>query len=103
MGFIRDLGGAMSFGLSATTRHKDAEAKYEDLRKQHQRHLTSYNEVQAQVQSSLEAMDAHFAAAQEVLLVTGALKSDIDDNVAYGWYRPQEEVEGVEKQPRLHP
>ena len=66
MGFIRDLGAAMSFGLSATTRHKDAEAKYEGLRKHHERRLTSYNEVQAQVQFSLEAMDAHFAAALRV-------------------------------------
>lgn len=96
MGFIRDLGAAMTFGLSVTTRHKDAESKYECLREQHQRRLNSYNELQTQVQSSLEAMDVHFAAAQEVLLATGALTSDIDNNVTYGWYRPQEEVECVE-------
>ena len=99
MGFIRDLGAAMSFGLSVTTRHKVASAKYGDRRKQHEGHLNSYNEVQAQVQSSLEAMDAHFAAAQEVLLATGALRSDIDNNVICGWYRPQEEVESVENNP----
>ena len=75
MGFLRDLGAAMSFGLSVTTRHKVAEAKYGDRQKQHEGHLNSYNEVQAQVQHSLEAMDAHFAAAQEVLLATGALTS----------------------------
>ena len=99
MGFIRDFGAAMSFGLSATTRHKDAESKYEGLRKQHDRRLTSYNEVQAQVQSSLEAMDAYFAAAQRVLLTTGALTSDMDNNVIHGWYRPQKEVECVENNP----
>ena len=47
MGFMRDLGAAVSFGLSVTTRHKVAEAKYEDRREQHGRHLNSYNELQA--------------------------------------------------------
>ena len=44
-------------------------------------------------------MDAHFAAAQEILLSTGALTSDFSSNVIYGWYRPQEEVESVENNP----
>ena len=99
MGFTRDLGAAVTFGLSATTRHKDAEIEYENRRKQHGRRLNSYNEVQAQVQASLEAMDAYFAQAQEALLSTGALTSNIDDNVIYGWYRPQEEVKSVENNP----
>ncbi len=99
MGFVRDLGAAITFGLSVTTKHKDAETKYGNRRTQHERHLNSYNEVQAQVQSSLAAMDAYFAAAQEVLLSIGALTSDIDNNVIYGWYRPQEEVENVENNP----
>ena len=96
MGFGRDLGAAVTFGLSTTTKHKDAEARYETRQKQHQRRLNSYNEVQAQVQSSVEAMDAHFAASQEVLLSTGALTSDVNNNIIYGWYKPQEEVESVE-------
>ena len=68
-------------------------------KKQHQRRLNSYNEVQAQVQSSVEAMDANFAAAQEVLLATWALISDVNNNVIYGWYKPKEEVESVENNP----
>ena len=76
MGFARDLGAAMAFGL--------AETKYGNLRKQHVGRLNAYNEIQAQVQSSLEAMDAHFAAAQEILLSTGALTSDVSSNVIYG-------------------
>ena len=99
MGFARDLGAAMTFGLSATTKQKEAETKYGNRRKQHEGRLNAYNEVQAQVQSSLEAMDAHFAAAQEGLLSSGALTSDVSSNVIYGWYRPQEEVEGVENNP----
>ena len=44
-------------------------------------------------------MDAHFAAAQEILLSTGALISNVDSNVIYGWYRPQDKVESVENNP----
>ena len=99
MGFARDLGAAMTFGMSATTNHKEAEIRYGNRREQHEGRLNAYNEVQAQVQSSLEAMDAHFAAAQESLLSSGALTSDVSSNVIYGWYRPQEEVEGVENNP----
>ena len=99
MGFGRDFAAAVTFGLSATTKHKEAEAKYETRRKEHQRRLNSYNDIQVQVRSSVEAMDAHFAAAQEVLLSTGALTSDVDNKVIYGWYKPQEEAERVENRP----
>ena len=85
--------------MTATTKHKGAEAKHGNRQNQHKRRLNSYNEVQSQVQSSVEAMDAHFAAAQEVLLSTGALTSDVNNNVIYGWYKPQEEVESVENNP----
>ena len=99
MGFARDFRAAMTFGLSVTSNHKEEETKYGNRRKQHEQCLNAYNEVQAQVQSSLEAMDAHFAAAQEILLSTGALISDVDSSVIYGWYRPQEEVESVGNNP----
>ena len=56
MGFARDLGAAMTFGISVNTKHKEAETKYGNLRKQHERRLNAYNEVQAQVQSSLERL-----------------------------------------------
>ena len=99
MGFGRDLGAAFTFGLAATTKHKEAEIEYETRRNQHQRRLNSYNEIQAQIQAGLEAMDAHFVAAQQVLLSTGALVPDINNNVIEGWYRPKEEVETVENNP----
>ena len=99
MGFSRDLGAAMTFGLSATTKKKGAEAKYENRQKQHQRRVNSYNEAITQIRSGEETMDANFAAAQEALLSTGVLTSDIDDNVTYGWYKPQDELEGVENNP----
>ena len=101
MRFGRDLAAAMTFGLSATTKHKEAEAKHGDRQKQHERILNSYNEVQAQIQSGVEAMDAHFAAAQQVLLSTGALTGDVNNNVIYraAGGRPRDWVGGREYEP----
>ena len=99
MGVLRDLSAAVTFGLSVTTKHKEAETKYSNCRIRHQRLLNSYNEVQAQIQSTLEAMDAHFAAAQEVLLSSGAVTPDDNNNIIFGWYRSQEEIESVENNP----
>ena len=36
MGVLRDLSAAMTFGLSVTTKHKEAETKYIDRRIRHQ-------------------------------------------------------------------
>ena len=99
MGFARDLGAAATFGLSSTTKHKEAQKTFENRRTLHQQRLNSYNDTQAQLQASVDAMDSHFAAAQEVLLSTGALVPDAGDNITYGWYRPQEEVDGVDNNP----
>ena len=99
MGFARDLGAAATFGLSSTTKKKEAEAKHENRRQQHQKRIAAYNEAQEQMRTGLHTMDSHFAAAQQVLLLTGALVSDPDNNVTYGWYRPQEEVEDIKNNP----
>ena len=96
MGFARDLGAAATFGLSSTTKHKEAQKNFDSRRTLHLQRLNSYNETQAQLQASVDAMDSHFAAAQEVLLSTGALVPDANDNITYGWYKPHEEVEGVD-------
>ena len=99
MGFGRDLGAAMTFGLSATTKHKEAEAEHKAREKLHTQRVSAYNETQEQAKAIVSAMDANFTAAQKVLLSTGALTSDVDNNVIYGWYKPQEEVEGVDSDP----
>ena len=41
MGFARDLGAAMTFGLSVTTKHKKAETEYGNRRKQHEQRLNA--------------------------------------------------------------
>ena len=99
MGLGRDLGAALTFGLSSTTKQKEAEVKYGERQKLHQQRLNSFNEVQRHIQTCVEAMDAQFATAQEVLLSTGALTTDINNNVIYGWYNPEEGIGEVEKNP----
>ena len=99
MGFARDLGAAATLGLSATTKKKEAEARYQKRQEEHRRKINSYNDAQAHVQTCLKTMDGHVFAAQGVLISTGALTSDANDNVAYGWYTPQDEVGQVEDNP----
>ena len=102
MGFARDLGATMTFGLSVTTKHKEGRYQVRKPPETTRGALECLQRGPSTVQSSLEAMDAHFAAAQEILLSAGALTSDVSNNVIYGWYRRQEEVESGE-QPRSRP
>ena len=44
MGFARDLGAAATFGLSSTTKHKEAQKTFENRRTLHQQRLNSYND-----------------------------------------------------------
>ena len=90
---LRDLGAAATFGWSSTARKKDAEAEHQARQKEHEKQIDSYAETVKQTQSSVEKMDANFKAAQEVLLSEGALVSDADGNITYGWFRPQEGVQ----------
>ena len=45
MGFGRNLVAAATFGLSTTTKHKEAEVQYAARQRLHERNLNSYNEV----------------------------------------------------------
>lgn len=100
MGFRRDLAAAVTFGLTATTKKKTAEAGHQNRLQRHQASVTTYNQAQDQTRSGEETMDGHFAAAQEVLLTKGALVTDADHNITYGWYRPQDSASGAENDPQ---
>lgn len=84
MGFVRDFAAAATLGLTPTTKLKEAEAKYESRRREHERSVSSYNELQAQVVSIAEAMDAHFAEGKRILLSTGALTANVNNDVVCG-------------------
>ena len=96
MGFGRDLGAALSFGLAATTKQKDAEKKYDARQTRHREEIAVYKARQERCKVALEDMDAHFTAATAVLLSTGTLATDSEDNVIYGWYQPNNEETDVD-------
>ena len=98
-GFVRDAGAAATFGLSATTKHKRAEAKYEERRKRHEKFLASYGDTLTQIQSALDSMNGHRSAAWDVLFSMGAVTTNSQNNIIFGWYKPPEEVEGVKNDP----
>ena len=99
MGFGRDLGAALTFGLSATTKQKEAERQHALRQRKHQRIISSYEEAQERCRAALEDMDASFTAAQEVLMASGALVIDAEDRVVLGWYTPDDGTGDLESQP----
>ena len=101
MGFGRNLGAALTFGLSATTKQKEAERRHALRQKRHQRIISNYEEAQERCRAALEDMDASFTAAQEVLIASGALDINAADQVVLGWYTPDEGAGDLEGQPDL--
>ena len=89
MGFGRDLGAAVTFGLSATTKHKQAEAQLEQRQRHHQNKVGQFKVLQDSVTAAEAKMDEAFAKAQQALLDSGAVTIQ-DGQIVYGWYRPQE-------------
>lgn len=101
MGFGRDLGAALTFGISATTKQKEAEKQHSSRQRKHQRTISSFEEAQERCRAALEDMDASFTAAQEVLMASGALAIDAEDRVVLGWYTPDDGTGDLENEPDL--
>ena len=93
MGFGRDLGAALTMGLSATTKHKEAERAHEKRCDAYQRRISAFNEVLQKTASSMQRLDGEYQSARDVLISSRARTIDADGNVDYGWYRP---IEGME-------
>lgn len=93
MGFGRDLGAALTMGLSATTKHKEAEKAHEKRCDAYQRRINAFNEVLQKTASSMQRLDGEYQSARDVLISSGARTIDADGNVDYGWYRP---IEGMD-------
>ena len=101
MGFGRNLGAALTFGLSATTKQKDAEREHLTRQKKHQRIVAACEETQGRCETTLQEMDAQIAAARSVLMTSGALTVDPDNNVTLGWYTPDIETGDLQEYPDL--
>ena len=80
-------------GLSATTKHKEAEKAFEKRSDAHTRRVTAFNEAFQQAANSIQKLDGEYTSAREALLNCGALIIDNEGSVSYGWYRP---IEGTQ-------
>ena len=90
MGFGRDLGAALTMGLSTTTKHKEAEKAYKKHYDAHGRRVAAFNEAFEQAANSVQRLDAEYSSAREAVLSSGAMVVDDEGDVIYGWYRPVE-------------
>lgn len=93
----RDLGAALTMGLSATTKHKRAEKDYAKRYDSHKRLVDTFNDAFLSASNSVQRMDGEYASARDSLLKSGAVKVDDEETINYGWYRPVNEA-GAEDQ-----
>jgi len=71
MGFGRDLGAALSMGLSATTKHKEAEKAHEKRNDAYQRRVTAFNEVLQKTAGSIQRLEGEYESARDVEVDVG--------------------------------
>ena len=93
MGFGRDHGAALTMGLSATTKHKNAQKAFDKSRDSHERRVRTFNETFQRTANSIQRLEGEYASARDALTNTGAMKVDDEGIVNYGWYRPVEETQ----------
>ena len=92
MGFGRDLGAALTMGLSVTTQHKEAEKDYEERYDAHKLLVATFNDAFQSASNSIQRLDGEYASARDALIDTGAVIVDDKGTINYGWYRPVEEA-----------
>ena len=92
MGFGRDLGAALTMGLSVTTKHKEAEKDYEKRYDLHKRLVATFNDAFQSASNSIQRLDGEYASARDTLINSGAVIVDDAGSVNYGWYRPAKEA-----------
>ena len=88
MGILRDAGSALTMGISATTKHKDAETAYQKRETQHQRLVAVFNDILQRTAENTRRLDGAYQAARDVLISSGAMTVDAAGNIDFGWYKP---------------
>lgn len=86
MGKARDLGAALSLGLAATTKQKEAEAKYETRQGLHRGKIDSFNQLHERTIHKMVELATSWNEGKEVILKSGALTVDPEGNLAPGWF-----------------
>ena len=88
MGILRDAGSALTMGISATTKHKEAEAAYQKRATQHERCVAVFNDTYRRTAESMDRLGGAYQAARDVLIGSGAMTVDAAGNIDFGWYEP---------------
>lgn len=86
MGILRDAGSALTMGISATTKHKEAEAAYQKRATQHERCVAVFN--YRRTEESMGRLDGAYQAARDTLISSEAMTVDAAGNIDFGWYEP---------------
>lgn len=92
MGFLRDTGSALTMGISATTKHKEAEASYRERETQHMQLVAVFNDTYRRAGEGIGRLDGAYQAARDVLISSGAMMVDAAGNIDFGWYEPVDAV-----------
>lgn len=88
MGFLRDLGAAATVGISATTKQKQAELRYENWVAGYNHRVEEFNRTVLKTISQFEEMSEAWEDAKATVIRTGALTVDPDGALSYGWFQP---------------
>ena len=88
MGIGRDLGAAITMGLTVNTEHKQAQDEYKKRAAVHERAMGAFNASYHQTGEKIEALEATYQSAWDALIRSGAMVINDGGNLASGWYIP---------------
>ena len=88
MGFGRNLGAALTMGITANTKHKQAEDEHKKRATIHERAVGAFNASYHQTGERILALEATYQSAWDALIRSGAIGIDDGGNLASGWYTP---------------
>ena len=88
MGFGRDLGAALTMGLTVNTEHKQAQDEHKKRVAAHDRAVGAFNATYHQTGEKIQALEATYQSAWDALIRSGAMGIDDGGNLTSGWYMP---------------
>ena len=91
MGHLRDLGAAASIGISATTKQKVEETKFQKAKEKYERRVEGFNHAAVNACSRFEEMELAWEEAKTAVIESGALTIDPQGNLSWGWFKPPDQ------------
>ena len=88
MGKRRDLGAALTMGLTPNTEHKQAEDEHKKRAAAHERAVGAFNATYHQTHEKIQDLEETYQSALDALIRSGARRIDDEGNLAPGWYEP---------------